>query len=347
MADEEFRREIRVDPLTGRKIIVLPEFYGDLYQSQTSTEGDLIDTRIRGEALVDVRSPNIKLFFLEDNPKSVGDGLLYDRWSAFGIDERYSLNTFSLGGLELLIYTAKERIKDLQNRAHHHELLSQFYFYVAYDIASDKLFGRLLATRETSPTLKDELQRANMHFDWKERCLYCDMKNHEERSISERESRYISSNSSYITFVPFAPSTKIGITIIPFKHFPRFTDISEQQERDLARIVYQSLQVISEVAIKKGYDDIGKDYDIVNVAFHSAPVISHGNTTNRRINSQEKPSDLERIYHFHVEIIPSRVYPNTNEYDIPLSGWTVVAGRPKDIAYTLRRVFSKFVYLHN
>ena len=65
MATKEFRREIRTDPATGREVIVLPDFKGDVYSWMTTQLGDKIDfISIKGNGVL-VLTPEVPLFFLE------------------------------------------------------------------------------------------------------------------------------------------------------------------------------------------------------------------------------------------------------------------------------------------
>ena len=55
--------------------------------TQTSTNGEVFQTRESDGAKVQVITPKYPTFVLEDTPQCFGDGPLYDRVTAFGADE--------------------------------------------------------------------------------------------------------------------------------------------------------------------------------------------------------------------------------------------------------------------
>jgi len=331
MPSDEFRREIRTDPATGRKIIVLPDLKGDVHSYMTTPIGDKIDFLSINGTSVSVLTPEVPLFLLEERGEVVGDGAVYDRSSAFGADERLNVDVFSPSGLEALLKSFKSRSIELHSRATNKDSLTQFFPYFVYVSDQRSLTGILLASRAIPPVILSEIEKSENHAAYhSERYMYCDIRDEEKRMSNDSESRFVTKNMDYIAFTPFAPSDQHGIHILPFKHIPRFEDLSDEQIRNLAMIVYESMRRIQIVA-----KDDRRHFDIVNVVLHSAPNIIKGDKTSQRTRYL-----LERIYHFHVEISPGQNPMHGSPYEIPFSGWTIVAGRPKDTAYKLRQALN-------
>ncbi len=328
MSPEEFRREIRTDPFTGNEVIVLPELKEDLYYSLTSTKGNKIDFLSMGKANVTVTTPETPLFLLEEkHVTAVGDSALYDRSSAFGADERFLVNEISAGGLEVLLEAFKTRSMELQTKAPNGKELSQFYPYAIYTPHANSLVGVLLASRAIAPVIKSEMKQADSHYQIKKRSLYKDLTSDEKRLKLEAESRFVVENDDYIAFLQFAPSDQFDIRILPKQDIPRFTGLSQRQTRNLALIIYDSISRIQLVAkLRQRY------LGVINLALHSAPVLEEKDYTRLDIKNP-----LEIIYNFHVEIRPGTEPFYGAPYEIPFSGWTVNADRPKNIAQQLRR----------
>ena len=325
--------EIRKDPLTGKTVIVAPYLDNDNFiESQIGTDGKTIANFHNNGATVKVTSPKMPLFLLEEHPEIEGHGI-YDRKSAFGADERFSLDRLSPSGLELLINVFKVRSLELQNRTENGSSLRQFYPYATYNADNSSLTGRLLATREIAPQIQSEIILSEDYFGWldKNRCVSCDMIRQERDRAYKAQTRVLTFSSDLvdgsIAFVPFAPEEAYSIHIFPFAHKTRLIDLSEEQIKDLTNIIYQSLESI----IKRSTGL--KNDDNINIALHSGPTDSK---ENGRIKSNVYYG-LNDYYHFHIEISRGKTPVQASEYKIPESGWTVIQGRPKDKATELRK----------
>jgi len=334
MSPDEFRREIRVVPTNRSRVIVLPDFSGDLAPTQLSTEGEYVDTISKQGIEIIVRSPKVSLFFLEEPPINVGDDM-YDKSAAFGVDERYDAKSGKLPltpkGLEALIEAFIVRTIELETKAEGRANLNQFYPIATFLVYDKKLTGRLLASKAIAPTIETEIKTADHYFDSKghgvRRCLYCDIAETEIRSMQESEHRVILANESFVSFVPYAALDQHTIHIHPRRiyHNSRFTKMTEEQKRVLAEMMYDSAMRILSARPRRFFD-------LLNISIHSAPQQHNGENGTRTTNP------LGQIYDFHVEVSPGKIPPYGAPFDIAHSGWHVEPGRPKDIAQTLREV---------
>ena len=327
MADE-FRREIRTNPLTGRDVIYIMGFSGNLFDALTTSEGDKIAFFSNGDISIIVNSPKIHLFLLEEATEVGGDGVVYDRKPAFGADERFKVNGFSPAGLELLIHAFQERSNKLRTKARKNYELRQFYPYFAYNVFDNKLGGVLLASKAIPQTIMDELVMSYRHEREKKRPRHGDLKRDEALNLRERrlsESRYVTSNKHYIAFAPFGGEDQHTVNIFPHADIGRLTELTETQTTSLGFIVYDCMQrIIKDARMQERF------FDVVYVALHSAPVLNGSN------NSDLMPH-LYAPFDLHVEISPGKIPPYGAPFEIPFSGWKVIPDRPKDVAERLRQ----------
>lgn len=331
---DEFRREIRIDPITGDRRIILPNVAGDISRILTSTRGEKIDFFSSGKSTVTVTSPEVPLFLLEETPMSLGDETtVYDRVSGFGADERFAVNCWSQDGLELLIEAFKARSDMLQASVVNGKGLGQNYPYALYDPRDKTLKGVLLASREIPPRIMQEVKQADAHLSYKRRTLHKDLHRDEAESMFGEEHRVVDANGDYMAIVPFATADQHSVYILPVEHHtPRLTGLTGAKIKSLADLIYKSVYALQLTA-----DEDNRSFSFVYIAIHSAPVIEKpGDRT--RFGIRNNPAES---YDLHVEIKLDALPFYNGPYVIPASGWSVAAGRPKQTAKKLR------IYLNN
>lgn len=332
---DEFRREIRIDPLTGGRRIVLPNINGDISRLLTNTKGEKIDTFSSGKFNVAVTSPEVPLFLLEETPMSVGDSTVYDRVAGFGADERFAVNSWSPEGLELLIEAVKSRSATLQAIVVNGRGLGQVYSYALLNPYERTLTGVLLASREIAPRIRQEAIRADAYLSHKKRRIHHDIHMDEAISLFGEEHRVVDANEDYMVTIPFAPSDQHSLYIFPVEQdVARLTELTKNKFRGLAELIYRAVVALQLKAHEK---EDGRFFNVVYIAMHSAPVIERPQD-RMRFGLKNNPDDA---YDFHVHIALGTMPTYKAPYIVPESGWSVSAGRPKNIAGMLRR------YLHH
>lgn len=122
----------------------------------------------------------------------------------------------------------------------------------------------------------EELECAHSYFDYKERCVFCDIVRQEQ----EYRHREILENDGFIAFCPFASRSPFEVSIIPRMHQAYFTDIAETEIDSFARILKEVL-----VRIKAALKD-----PPYNFIIHTTPLNGEG--------------DEAEYYHWHVELMP-------------------------------------------
>jgi UDPglucose--hexose-1-phosphate uridylyltransferase len=122
----------------------------------------------------------------------------------------------------------------------------------------------------------EELECAHRYFDYKERCVFCDI----VRQEAEHRHREVSENEDFIAFCPFASRSPFEISIIPKLHNADFNSITESQTEGFARIL-KDLLVRMKAALKN---------PPYNFIIHTIPLNGNG--------------DAADYYHWHVEMMP-------------------------------------------
>ena len=141
--------------------------------------------------------------------------------------------------------------------------------------------SQLIATPVTPKRVKEELVGAKRYFDYRERCLFCDLIKQE----IETKTRLIIDVDGFIAIVPFASRFPFEVWILPKKHSCDFISLSNVHRRDLAEI----LKVVL-LKLKVGLNDPPFNYIV-----HSAPF---------RKSKAGYWKTIEEDYHWHIEIMP-------------------------------------------
>lgn len=141
--------------------------------------------------------------------------------------------------------------------------------------------SQIIATPVTPKRVKEELQGARQHYEYHERCVFCDLVKQE----MESGERIIMDIDGFIAIVPFAARFPFEIWIMPKKHSCDFTRLELGSRFYLAQIMKKVLQ-----KIKVGLNDPSYNYMI-----HTAPF------------RRQKPGywkSVEQDFHWHIEIFP-------------------------------------------
>lgn len=134
--------------------------------------------------------------------------------------------------------------------------------------------SQLIATPIIPRTVAQELKGAREYFEFKERCIFCDIIRQE---LSEDE-RLVTDFDSFITVQPFAPRFPFETWILPKTHQSSFLEMSESDHLTLARCFKDIL-----TRLKLALND-----PPFNFMLHTRPI----------------SKESHEYYHWHFEIIP-------------------------------------------
>lgn len=165
--------------------------------------------------------------------------------------------------------------------------------------------SQLIALPIVPKRVNEELQSSLEYYNYKDRCVFCDMLKQE---IAEKE-RIIVENEFFISFCPFVSRFPYEMWIMPKKHESHFVGLQKEEVRPLGIILRDSMKKLKKLLSDPPY----------NYIIHTSP-----------INGLEK-----EYYHWHIEIMPKLVNVAGFEWG---SGFYVNSIPPEVAANNLRSV---------
>jgi UDPglucose--hexose-1-phosphate uridylyltransferase len=159
--------------------------------------------------------------------------------------------------------------------------------------------------------VQEELLGSEKYYDYKDRCVFCDMIAQE----LETSERVVMENDTFLSFCPYASAFPFELCIIPKEHVSFFSDITKNQVADLSRILKGTLGLLTEALDDPPY----------NFVIHTAPFDASTGT------------ELSH-YHWHIEIVPKLTKVAGFEWG---SGFYINPTPPEDAAAHLRSIALK------
>ncbi len=210
-----------------------------------------------------------------------GEGL-YDKMNGIGAHEVIIESpqhddvfaNLSPGQLLMVFKSFRERIKDLEQDDRFRYVLVFKNFGKAAGASLEHSHSQLVALPVLPRKIFSELEGAISYYNYKERCIYCDI----IRQEIQWDVRVVCQNDNFITITPFAPRTPFEMWILPKKHYSAYHHQDDHQLASLAEIFSESLCRL--------------DACIPNVPY------------NFVLHTQPLRSDTLRHYHYHFEIVP-------------------------------------------
>jgi len=134
--------------------------------------------------------------------------------------------------------------------------------------------SQLIATPIITSQLRERLSNAQAHYDEFAECIFCRMLKLE----LEDGVRVFLETEHFVAIVPYAAFTPFSFTILPRRHMPTITEMTDAEAADLARVLRR--------ALAKLYHGLG-DPDF-NYVVRTAPLEYYG----------------VKYYHWYVSVIP-------------------------------------------
>ncbi len=141
--------------------------------------------------------------------------------------------------------------------------------------------SQLIATPVNPKRVKEELAGARRYFEYKERCVFCDII---QQEIEQKE-RVILDIDGLIAIAPFASRFPFEVWIVPKEHSCDFFNIRPEHRRNLAGLIKQVM-----AKLKAALNDPPYNY-----VLHTAPF--------RRAKTGYWKT-IDQDYHWHIEIMP-------------------------------------------
>ncbi|HXH51264.1 MAG TPA: galactose-1-phosphate uridylyltransferase [Terriglobia bacterium] len=298
--------ELRKDPITGRWVIIATErakrptdfvrdrveirgsgFCPFCYGNESKTPPEIIAYRTDGSTR---NSPGWSLrvvpnkfpaLGIEGSLSRQGEGL-YDKMSGIGAheviietpDHQKTLAMISPRQIEDVLWAYRDRIIDLKKDRRFKYIMIFKNHGEAAGASLEHTHSQLIALPVVPKRVREETDGAREYFNFKERCIFCDI----IRQETESGIRVIADTPAFIAVAPFAPRFPFEIWIMPRVHQSAFEDSQKQEFEQLAVMLKDMLMRLDKVL----------DYPAYNYIIHTSPI----------------PESPNEHYHWHLEIMP-------------------------------------------
>lgn len=175
------------------------------------------------------------------------------------------------------------RIDDLEKDARFkYVLIFKNYGGIAGSTMYKHSRSQLIATPVNPKLVKEELVGAKRYFDYKDRCVFCDMLKQE----LDAQGRVILEMDGFVAIAPFASRFPFEVWILPKEHSCDFPKLPDASRVDLARVLKITLSKLKMALGDPPY----------NFIIHTAPF-----RVGRKAGYWRT---IEDDYHWHIEVIP-------------------------------------------
>jgi UDPglucose--hexose-1-phosphate uridylyltransferase len=224
-----------------------------------------------------------------------------------------TLATMDVDQIESVLWMYRDRLLDLKRDGQIRDILISRR-HKKPGVAAHHPYSRVTAIPIVFDETRRELREAREYYQYKRRCLYCDIVRQE---VSGAE-RVVRRTNAFAAIVPYAPRGTLETWILPRQHACSYEDaIKPETASELAGLISQYFR-----ALARGFGDPGYE-----MALHTAP-----NLRSRIL--QGDWATIRDDYHWHIEIL---VHPErTNR----IGGIYVTEKAPEVAAAELRAAWS-------
>lgn len=249
---------------------------------------------------------------IEGELNRVGVGI-FDKMNGVGAHEviietpnhEHDMADLNRDQIGAVLWSYRERITDLARDPRFRYVL---VFKNQGDAAGASLehsHSQLVATPVVPKRVQEELDGAKKYYEYKERCIFCDIVRQERDS----KERVVAENDHFICITPFAPRFPFECWLLPKYHQSHYAHTAPERIEALAALMGDVLGRLRTALEDPPY----------NFVLHTAPVIG----------------SYEHEYHWHFEIIPKLTKVAGFEWG---SGFYINPTSPEEAARFLREV---------
>lgn len=218
----------------------------------------------------------------EGSLKRSGKGM-YDRMTGYGAHEVViespshddSFADLPLEQTQEIIWAFRDRIVELRKDARMRYILIFKNWGREAGASLEHPHAQIIGLPIVPKRVQEELLGSQKYFEYKERCVFCDI----IRQELDENARIVDENDSFISFMPFASRFPFETWILPKEHTSFFNDIQKNQVSDLAR----SMKSVCG-ALKTALDDPPYNFVIHTTPFDETGAVPY--------------------YHWHIEVMP-------------------------------------------
>ncbi len=328
--------ELRKDPVIGRWVIIAterskrPSSFQSVSQrgsarlcpfcpgAEANTPQEILAYRNPG---TEPNKPGWSLrVFPNKYPALVVEGSLtrephgvYDKMNGIGAhevivetsDHSRDMDAMSEQELHDVFWAYRERMLDLERDRRFQYILVFKNHGQAAGASLEHSHSQLIATPIVPKKVQEELEGSRRYYDFKERCVFCDIVRQE---IMDKE-RIVTDFDSFITVQPFAARFPFETWLLPKTHQSSYLEMSESDFTILARTFRDILG-----RLKRALND-----PPFNFVLHTRPI----------------SFEHHQYYHWHFEIIPKLTRVAGFEWG---SGFYINPTTPEEAAQYLRGI---------
>jgi UDPglucose--hexose-1-phosphate uridylyltransferase len=188
-------------------------------------------------------------------------------------DHQLSLASMTLKAVEDVLWAYFLRLSDLKRDSRFKYVLIFKNEGEAAGASLEHSHSQLIALPIVPKLVKEEVDSSRHYFEFKERCIFCDVINQE----MEDGKRVIYENSGYIAIAPFAPRAPFETWILPKKHESVFNPPNKSFSA-LADALQRVLRQMDRILDTPPY----------NFIIHTSPFTE----------------EINEYYHWHIELMP-------------------------------------------
>jgi UDPglucose--hexose-1-phosphate uridylyltransferase len=186
-----------------------------------------------------------------------GEGI-YDKMNGIGAHEvvietprhEETLATLPLKGVENVLFAYRERIIDLRRDQRLRYVLVFKNHGVAAGASLEHSHSQIIALPIVPKRVSEEIEGAKTYFNYKDRCVFCDI----IRQELQQRRRVITENKSFLSIAPFASRFPFETWILPKIHHPSFEQMEFSQFEQAAQILSDTLQRMNQVLTDPPYN---------------------------------------------------------------------------------------------
>jgi UDPglucose--hexose-1-phosphate uridylyltransferase len=249
---------------------------------------------------------------VEGNLEREGEGI-YDKMNGIGAHEvlieapEHNLTLANLPEkrVEELFWAFRDRVLDLKRDKRLRYILLFKNHGEAAGASLEHSHSQLIALPVVPKRVLEEMDGARRYFEFKERCIYCDIVRHEAADGH----RVVLETDHFLAFAPYAPRFPFETWIVPRHHASHYEAADAETIKGLGWVVRTILRQIDRVLERPAY----------NCVVHTAP-------------AQEGSM---AYYHWHIELIPKLTKVAGFEWG---TGFYINPTPPEEAAKYLREV---------
>jgi UDPglucose--hexose-1-phosphate uridylyltransferase len=294
--------ELRKDPTRGNWVLIRPK-------APPVTDGDCpycpgAEARTAAEIAAyrkDGSPPNSSGWSVRVVPEAdsyfrverelVREGVgIYDMITARGASELIlesprhddTLATMSLDQIESVLWMYRDRLLDLKRDGQIRDILISRR-HKKPGVPPHHAYSRVTAIPIVFDETRRELREAREYYQYKRRCLYCDLL----RQEATTKDRLVKLGRAFAVVVPYAARSTLEAWIVPRQHACAYEDVlTAEMAAELSRLLSGCFRALAERFGDPGYE----------LQLHNAP-----NLRSRIL--QGEWATLRDDYHWHVEIV--------------------------------------------